>query len=217
MFFSDLRISAKFESESRDQILLNVFSDHGPFPNDSKLIYTCKLILFNSEEGSVNIKRVIVIILALAVLSVAGCVSEESEYQDQNLSNYSDVSPEDYMTSDTGNASGTPEYDASGVCTYVVDGDTIDVSGMGRIRLVGVNTPERGEPGYREAKDFMKSMCLSRTVQLDIDDAKRHDKYGRVLAVVYVDGVNINRELLRRGYAEVMYIPPSEFNPYEWT
>ncbi|MGB9837625.1 thermonuclease family protein [Methanothermobacter sp.] len=121
------------------------------------------------------------------------------------------------MNSDTGNASGKGEYDASGVCTYVVDGDTIDVSGTGRIRLVGVNTPERGEPGYREAKDFMQSMCLSRTVQLDIDDAKRHDKYGRVLAVVYVDGVNMNRELLRRGYAEVMYIPPSEFNPYEWT
>lgn len=189
--------------------------DHSP--HDSKLIYTCKLILFNSEEGSVNIKRVIVIILALAVLAVAGCVSEESEYQNQDLSNYPDVSPEDYMTSDTGNASGKGEYDASGVCTYVVDGDTIDVSGMGRIRLVGVNTPERGEPGYREAKDFMKSMCLSRTVQLDIDDAKRHDKYGRVLAVVYVNGVNINRELLRMGYAEVMYIPPSEFNPYEWT
>lgn len=46
-----------------------------------------------------------------------------------------------------------------------------------------------------------------------IDDEKRHDRYGRVLAVVYVDSVNLNRELLRRGYAEVMYIPPSEFNP----
>ena len=158
------------------------------------------------------------IIPLLAVLAVAGCVSEESG-NDQgypDLSNNSDTAPEDQMTSG-GNASENREYDASGVCTHVVDGDTIDVEGTGRIRLVGVNTPERGEPGYSEAKEFVKSMCLSRTVQLDIDDAKGHDKYGRVLAVVYVDGVNLNRELLRRGYAEVMYIPPSEFNPYEWT
>ena len=40
---------------------------------------------------------------------------------------------------------------------------------------------------------------------------------GGLPAVVYVDSVNLNRELLRRGYAEVMYIPPSEFNPYGWT
>ncbi len=52
---------------------------------------------------------------------------------------------------------------------------------------------------------------------MDIDDTKKHDKYGRVVAVVYVNGVNLNRELLRRVYAKVMYILPSEFNPYTWT
>ena len=93
----------------------------------------------------------------------------------------------------------------------------MDVNGVGRIRFVGINTPERGQPGYEEAKDFVKSMCLGKTVYLDIDDAKHYDKYGRVLAVVYVDNVNLNAELLKRGYAEIMYIPPSEFNPYSWT
>ncbi len=52
---------------------------------------------------------------------------------------------------------------------------------------------------------------------MDIDDAKHYDKYGRVLAVVYVNGININAALLKGGYAEVMYIPPSQFNPYSWT
>jgi micrococcal nuclease len=99
----------------------------------------------------------------------------------------------------------------------VVDGDTIDVEGVGRIRLVGVNTPERGEPGYTSATDFVKSMVEGKTVYLDIDDAKHYDKYGRTLAVVYIDDKNLNQELLENGYAEVMYIPPSEFNPYSWT
>ena len=110
----------------------------------------------------------------------------------------------------------TVKYEASGYCYYVVDGDTLDVDGVGRIRLVGVNAPEVGEPGYQEAKDFVKSKCLGKVVGLDIDDAKHYDKYGRILAVVYVGNTNINAELLKKGYAKVMYIPPSEFNPYSW-
>ena len=110
----------------------------------------------------------------------------------------------------------TVKYEASGYCSYVVDGDTLDVDGVGRIRLVGVNAPEVGEPGYPEAKNFIKKMCLGKLVGLDIDDAKHYDKYGRILAVVYVGNVNINAELLKRGYAKIMYIPPSEFNPYSW-
>lgn len=105
------------------------------------------------------------------------------------------------------------KYEASGYCNYVVDGDTIDVQGIGRIRFVGLNTPERGQSGYTEAKEFVKSLCLGKTVGLDIDNAKRYDKYGRVLAVVYSGDTNVNAELLKRGYADVMYIPPSEFNP----
>jgi PGF-CTERM protein len=36
------------------------------------------------------------------------------------------------------------------------------------------------------------------------------------LAVVYVNETNINKKLVKEGYAEVMYIPPSEFDPREW-
>ena len=110
----------------------------------------------------------------------------------------------------------TIEYEVSRFCSFVVDGDTLDVDGVGRIRLAGVNAPEVDEPGYQEAKDFVKSKCLGKVVGLDIDDAKHYDKYGRVLAVVYIGNTNINAELLKRGYAKVMYIPPSEFNPYSW-
>ena len=55
-------------------------------------------------------------------------------------------------------------YEASGKCYKVVDGDTIWVEGIGKIRFVQVNTPERGEPGYHEAKDYVKEKCLGKTV-----------------------------------------------------
>ena len=108
----------------------------------------------------------------------------------------------------------------SGYVKNVVDGDTVDVSfdicGIQRIRLVGVDTPERGEEGYEEAKEFVNRTCLGGEVKFDVDDKEQYDPYYRILAVVYVNDTNLNEKLIREGYAEIMYIPPSEFNPYEW-
>lgn len=105
----------------------------------------------------------------------------------------------------------TVHYEAHGLCYKVIDGDTIWVKGIGKVRLVQVNTPERGEPGYKEAKNFVKKVCLNKTVYLDIDDKKPKDKYNRTLAIVYVGNMDLNQELLNRDLAEVMFIPPSEF------
>jgi len=161
-------------------------------------------------------KRIIMTILLILALFTLGSklliefnLLDDSENSIYNQNNNSiSINSENYKK----------YYESKGFCDYVVDGDTIDVTGVGRIRLVGINTPERGEFGYENATDFVKNKCLGKTIYLDIDDAKNKDKYGRILAIVYVDGVgNLNEELLNRGYAEIMYIPPSEFNPYEWT
>ena len=85
------------------------------------------------------------------------------------------------------------------------------------MRFVGVNTPERGVEGYICSKRFVQKLCLDKEVSLDVDDSKRNDKYGRTLAVVIVDGKNLNEMLLKENLAEVMYIPPSEFYPYDWS
>jgi micrococcal nuclease len=88
-------------------------------------------------------------------------------------------------------------FEYQGKVTRIIDGDTIEVDGT-RIRLVGIDTPERGEPGFNEATDFVKSLCpVGSTASLDVDDAKPKDKYGRTLAVVYCQGVHVNAELLR--------------------
>jgi micrococcal nuclease len=108
----------------------------------------------------------------------------------------------------------------SGYVKNVIDGDTVDVRfniyGVQRVRLVGINTSEIGEEGYEEAKEFVNKTCWGEAVKLDVDDKKQFDPYYRILAVVYVNDTNLNEKLVKEGYAEVMYIPPSEFNPYEW-
>ena len=108
----------------------------------------------------------------------------------------------------------------SGYVKNVVDGDTVDVRfniyGIQRVRLVGINTPEIGEEGYEEAKEFLNETCMWEEVKLDVDDMKQYDTYYRILAVVYVNDTNLNEQLVKEGYAEVMYIPPSEFDSREW-
>ena len=99
-----------------------------------------------------------------------------------------------------------------------MDGDTVDVCfniyGIQRVRLVGVNAPEIGEEGYEEAKAFVNRTCWGEEVKLDVDDMKQYDRYYRILAVVYVTETNLNEKMVREGYAEVMDIPPSEFDSY---
>jgi micrococcal nuclease len=107
-----------------------------------------------------------------------------------------------------------------GYVKNVVDGDTIDVHfniyGIQRVRLVGINTPEIGEDGYEEAKAFLNETCMWEEVTLDVDDEKQFDPYYRILAVVYVNETNLNEKLVKEGYAEVMYVPPSEFDSRDW-
>jgi micrococcal nuclease len=108
----------------------------------------------------------------------------------------------------------------SGYVKNVVDGDTVDVCfniyGVQRVRLAGINTPEIGEDGYEEAKAFVNKTCWGEEVKLDVDDREQYDPHYRILAVVYVNDTNLNEKLVKEGYAEVMYIPPSEFDSREW-
>lgn len=98
----------------------------------------------------------------------------------------------------------------------VLDGDTVKTDAYERIRLTGINTPELGEPGSYEAKNFTETKLLGKTVCIDIDDTRPLDKYQRTLAVILVDGANLNKQMLDNGFARIMYIKPSEFNPYRW-
>ncbi len=104
--------------------------------------------------------------------------------------------------------------------TRVVDGDTFwvdDGSERGKkIRLIGVDAPEtrksaRKDVGYygTEAKEYLTRLLDDSEVRLELD-VDETDRYGRTLAYVYLrDGTFINAELVKRGYAMVMTVPPN--------
>jgi endonuclease YncB( thermonuclease family) len=100
--------------------------------------------------------------------------------------------------------------------THVVDGDTIQVLIDGveyRLRYIGIDTPEtkhptRGvEPFGPEASQANSELVEGKTVWLE-KDVSETDRYGRLLRYVYVDGLMVNEELLRRGLARVATFPP---------
>jgi len=104
-----------------------------------------------------------------------------------------------------------------GVVVKVVDGDTIHVrigERIERVRYIGVNTPElhhptRGaEAGGREALRVNGNLVAGKRVRLELDVQTR-DRYGRLLAYVWVGDLMVNAELVRSGYAQVMTVPPN--------
>lgn len=104
--------------------------------------------------------------------------------------------------------------------TGVIDGDTVDVEGGLRIRLVLVDAPEPSQAGGSEAKAYLESLCLGASAMVDEDDYQvGEDPYGRVLAVVYCAGANANAAMLFSGHADTYYrfCSASEFGPEAWT
>jgi micrococcal nuclease len=89
-----------------------------------------------------------------------------------------------------------------------LDGDTIVISGGMKVRYAGLNTPESHHPDKlpeycgQEAFEANRRLVVGKTVRLDFDE-RRRDKYGRLLAYVYADGLFVNAELIRQGYAQV--------------
>lgn len=109
----------------------------------------------------------------------------------------------------------TINYENAGKCVDVIDGNTIEVYGVGRVQLNQVKTPDLNQSGFSNAKKFTEDKCLGKIVYLDIDDKQPTDKYGRTLAIVYTDTTDINKALIDNGLAEISYFEPTEFKKGE--
>jgi len=89
----------------------------------------------------------------------------------------------------------------------VVDGDTIRVQFQGQhelVRLLEINTPETGKPGYRKAaQNLSRLLGSSHTVDLEFETPGQveRDQYGRLLCYVFARGRNVNVEQVRAGHS----------------
>jgi micrococcal nuclease len=97
--------------------------------------------------------------------------------------------------------------------TKHTDGDTLWLSGIGKVRLIGIDTPEvygSVECFGRRASTFVERTApLGATVRYRLGVDER-DRYGRALAYVWLaDGRFLNRLLVARGYAQPLTVPPN--------
>jgi len=110
---------------------------------------------------------------------------------------------------------GTVSAQAWVAVKWVNDGDTIVLTDGKRVRYIGINSPEidhdkqRAQPFGYAARTFNKQMVLNRKVRLEFD-LERHDRYGRLLAYVFLpEGIFLNEEILQKGYAFFLFHKPN--------
>jgi endonuclease YncB( thermonuclease family) len=121
------------------------------------------------------------------------------------------------------------QIDNTATVTTVIDGSSFTINSGKTIKLAGIETPQSGQPGYNEAKSYLKSILFldgqyvqGKTVYLDIDNIAATDQYGRLMSVAYIDYnsthyENVNMAMLVNNYAVPSSLNNSEFNPSSWT
>lgn len=88
------------------------------------------------------------------------------------------------------------------IVTKVIDGDTVEISNGEKIRLIGINAPEKGKYYFDESKKYLESLVLGKKVKIEVGEQKR-DRYGRLLAYLFLEDNNINIEMIRNGAAHI--------------
>ena len=92
--------------------------------------------------------------------------------------------------------------DFTGKVVRIADGDTVTVLDVfkvqHKVRLTGIDAPEREQPFGSRSKQSLNNMVFSKTVTVKTD---KRDRYGRELGKVLINGMDVNREQIRRGMA----------------
>jgi endonuclease YncB( thermonuclease family) len=97
-----------------------------------------------------------------------------------------------------------------GIVYAIVDGDTFVLSSGKSVRIDAIDTPESGEPFYDKATEYLEELILGKKVILHLV-GPGFDRYGRILAEVYVDSVNVGLSMLRTGMGWLYLFPDNAY------
>lgn len=96
------------------------------------------------------------------------------------------------------------------IATNVIDGDTIVISGGERVRLLGIDTPEKGEVFYKESKERLEQLIENKEILLE-KEGDNKDKYDRLLRYIFLNDTNINLLMVEEGYAICYFYGQSKY------
>jgi micrococcal nuclease len=114
-----------------------------------------------------------------------------------------------------------PANNLDGIITRFIDGDTLEIrtneGAVTTIRLALVDAFEINELGFDEARNFVSENCRDKPSIVDPDN-NQGLSYGRLVALVYCDGLNINEAIIASDHANIYesFCEISEFSDSDW-
>ena len=96
------------------------------------------------------------------------------------------------------------------IVTKIIDGDTIIIEGGETVRLLGYDCDERGKECYQGAKERMEELVLGKSVIVKREGDDK-DQYGRSLRYIFLEGKNINKQMVEEGYCVARFPQDSEY------
>ncbi len=182
------------------------------------------LRLLSKLRSHTGRRRLIVYFIALAIFLLVQALLAQSDIPDQPYWMRNAVRPTSsadtvqisHAVTNQSTPSAQERIAENVLVTRVIDGDTFDIEGGRRVRLIGINTKERFKSGgpecfATEAYEALKSRIEGKEVLLT-KDVSEVDKYKRLLRYMYIDNVFINEWLVAEGYAQVSTFPPDVAN-----
>ncbi|AFQ57695.1 endonuclease [Bacillus subtilis subsp. subtilis] len=168
-------------------------------------------------------KKILISMIAIVLsITLAACGSNHAAKNHSDSNGTEQVSQDTHSNeyNQTEQKAGTPHSKNQKKLVNVtldraIDGDTIKVIYNGKkdtVRYLLVDTPETKKPNScvqpygEDASKRNKELVNSGKLQLEFDKGDRRDKYGRLLAYVYVDGKSVQETLLKEGLARVAYV-----------
>lgn len=113
-------------------------------------------------------------------------------------------------------SSGSTEQEASQVDVIrVIDGDTVVIASDERVRLIGIDTPEKGQCGFDEAKQALEKLLASGPATFYSGTTSDKDKYDRLLRYIEVEGIDVGLNLISNGFAIARYDSRDGYGPHD--